>query len=39
MDGAIDGGQQQVLADGETLVAFGRMGVEDFDEPIESAWS
>jgi hypothetical protein len=31
-DGPVDGGQQQVLSDGEPLVALGQMAIEEFDE-------
>src|SRR5207244_4255184 len=32
LDGAVDGGEEQVVANGESLVAFGEVAVEEFDE-------
>ena len=32
-DGPVDGGQEQVLPDGEPLVALGQMAIEELDEP------
>jgi hypothetical protein len=31
-DGPVDGGEQQIVSDGEPLVALGQMAIEEFDE-------
>jgi len=32
VSGTVNGGQDQVLADGEALVALGDLGVDEFDQ-------
>ena len=32
VDGPVDGGQEQILPDGESLLAFGQMAIQEFDE-------
>src|SRR5208283_3088176 len=33
LDSAVEGGEEEILADREPLLAFGKVAVEEFDEP------